>query len=46
MAGYSGTLLVKKPGIKDWAKPFLVNPSEGYFTLLTPLPAGAHVRRV
>jgi len=33
-AGYSGTPLIKKPGIKPATKVLLINPPENYHTLL------------
>jgi hypothetical protein len=38
MAGYSGTTLVKKLGIKEGFKIFLLNAPENYLQLLSPLP--------
>ena len=43
MAGYSGTPLVKKLGIKEAAALLLVNPSEGFLETLGPLPADAEI---
>ncbi|MFN0313945.1 MAG: DUF3052 domain-containing protein [Burkholderiales bacterium] len=43
MAGYSGKPLVKKLGIKEGTKLFLVNPPEGYLKLISPLPLGAQI---
>ena len=43
MAGYSGTPLVKKLGIKEAAAALLVNPSEGFLETLGPLPADAEI---
>lgn len=40
MAGYSGTPLAKKLGIKPDSSVFLVNTPEGYIELLGPLPPG------
>lgn len=37
-AGYSGTTLAKKLGIRDGFKIRLINPPEYYFTLFTDLP--------
>lgn len=39
MAGYSGTPLAKKLGIKDGSKVLAVNAPENYQDLLEPLPA-------
>lgn len=39
-AGYSGTPLAKKLGIKTSSRVFLVGAPEGFFALLDPLPAG------
>ena len=39
MAGYSGTPLAKKLGIKERFKVFAVGAPEGYRELLEPLPA-------
>jgi hypothetical protein len=38
MAGYSGTPLAKKLGIKDDTKIFLLNAPKGYMKLVAPLP--------
>jgi hypothetical protein len=38
MAGYSGTPLAKKLGIKEGHTVGLVNPPDGFTTLLDPLP--------
>jgi hypothetical protein len=38
MAGYSGTPLVKKLGIKEGCKIFVVGAPKGYRELLEPLP--------
>lgn len=40
MAGYSGTPLAKKLGIKDGTELFPVGAPAGYRKLLAPLPAG------
>src|SRR5436190_15073248 len=45
VAGYSGTPLVKKLGLKDGAKMFLDNAPKNYFELVHPLPAGATVQQ-
>lgn len=42
-AGYSGTPLAKKLGIKEGSTIFPVDPPENYADLLAPLPAGAAV---
>lgn len=39
-AGYSGTPLAKKLGIKTSSRIFLVGAPEGFVALLDPLPAG------
>src|SRR5437867_172391 len=39
MAGYSGTPLVKKLGIKEGSKIFAVDAPRHYLQLLAPLPA-------
>jgi hypothetical protein len=44
-AGYSGTPLVKKLGIREGASVALLRAPEGLDALLGPLPAGARVRR-
>lgn len=41
MAGYSGTPMVKKLGIKEGAQVLLVNPPANYFKLIGQLPKGA-----
>ena len=41
MAGYSGTPLAKKLGIKDGHTVGLINPPPGFEDLLAPLPEGA-----
>jgi hypothetical protein len=46
MAGYSDTPLVKKLGIKDGFKVFLVKPPTQYRTLLAPLPARVRFMRM
>jgi hypothetical protein len=43
MAGYSGTPLVKKLGIKERAAVLLVSPPEGFLETLGPLPAQAEI---
>lgn len=39
-AGYSGTPLAKKLGIKEESRVLLMGAPEGYLRLLDPLPAG------
>lgn len=41
MAGYSGTPLVKKLGIKPGAKALIINEPKDYFDMINPLPEGA-----
>ena len=43
MAGYSGTPLAKKLGIKEGARIFLEGAPKNYLELVAPLPSGAHV---
>ncbi|MCE9526219.1 MAG: hypothetical protein K8R36_09220 [Planctomycetales bacterium] len=43
MAGYTGTPLVKKLGIKDGATVLLVSPPKGFLVTLGPLPANAEI---
>ena len=43
MAGYSGTPLVKKLGIKEDARVLLVNPPQGFLETLGGLPPGAEL---
>jgi len=38
MAGYSGTPLLKKLGIKAGYKVYIHNPLADYFELISPLP--------
>jgi hypothetical protein len=38
MAGYSGTPLVKKLGIKEQGRCYVFNPPDGYFDWISPLP--------
>lgn len=45
MAGYSGTQLPKKLGIKPGADVTLLGAPEGFTRLLDPLPEGAAVKR-
>jgi len=42
-AGYSGTPLAKKLGIKDGTRFFVIEPPANYLELIAPLPAGASV---
>ena len=42
-AGYSGTPLAKKLGIKERSIVFAVNPPDDYSTLLHPLPDGVSI---
>jgi hypothetical protein len=44
MAGYSGTPLVKKLGIKPGFELYVLNPPEDYLELLHPLPPDIRVR--
>jgi hypothetical protein len=44
-AGYSGKPLTQKLGVKEGATVVLVDAPEGAEALLTPLPAGATLRR-
>lgn len=43
MAGYSGTPLAKKLGIKPGNRLWVKNPPANYRKLLAPLPAGARI---
>jgi hypothetical protein len=43
MAGYSGTPLAKKLGIKDGSRIFLLNAPGNYLQLVAPLPARVQV---
>jgi len=45
MAGYSGTPLAKKLGIKAGATVFLSNPPANYAKLVAPLPGGVSMAR-
>ena len=45
MAGYSGTPLAKKLGIKDGHKCMVVNQPEKYFDWLSPLPKDVDFRK-
>jgi len=42
-AGYSGTPLAKKLGIKEGSRIFLASAPENYLAIIAPLPEGAHV---
>lgn len=44
MAGYSGTPLVKKLGIKTGSSIFVYNATHTYFDLVHPLPAGVVIK--
>jgi Protein of unknown function (DUF3052) len=47
VAGYSGTPLAKKLGIKDGARVFLVNAPGDYARMVAPLPGGVRmVKRI
>jgi hypothetical protein len=43
MAGYSGTLLAKKLGIKEGSRLFLSGAPKNYLELVAPFPEGARV---
>jgi hypothetical protein len=43
MAGYSGTPLATKLGIKDGHRVGLLNPPDGFAALLDPLPPGVEL---
>ncbi len=43
MTGYSGTPLIKKLGIKEGSKLFLVNAPPEYLHLVAPLPEGVKI---
>lgn len=43
MAGYSGTPLAKKLGIKDGSEIYLLNAPKDYLKLVAPLPDGVKV---
>jgi Protein of unknown function (DUF3052) len=43
MAGYSGTPLAKKLGIKDGSRIFLLNAPGNYLQLVSPLPEGVQI---
>lgn len=42
-AGYSGTLLAKKLGIKEGSLVYPIDPPENFRDLLAPLPTGAQL---
>jgi len=42
-AGYSGTPLAKKLGIKDGTRVLVIDPPANYLELIAPLPVGASV---
>jgi hypothetical protein len=44
MAGYSGTPLAKKLGIKDDYKCIVIGESKNYFELLSPLPNAKFIK--
>ena len=44
MAGYSGTPLAKKLGVKESAVMYVHNPPKDYFNWLSPLPKGVDVK--
>ena len=46
MAGYSGTPLARKLGLKPGGRLALVGAPEGFEALLEPLPEGARVERL
>jgi hypothetical protein len=46
MAGYSGTPLVKKLGIKAGTRIFLANAPKEYLNLVTPLPKGVSTEKL
>ena len=46
MAGYSGTPLARKLGLKPGGRLALVGAPEGFERLLEPLPEGARVERL
>lgn len=43
MAGYSGTPLLRKLGIREATQIVALNPPDGYESLLGPLPEGARI---
>jgi hypothetical protein len=44
MAGYSGTPLVKKLGVKENSVMYVYDPPKDYFDWLSPLPKGVNVQ--
>ena len=44
-AGYSGTPLAKKLGIKDGSRLTLVRAPDGFESLLSPIPSGVRISR-
>ena len=44
MAGYNGTPLVKKLGVKEDSTMYIFNAPKNYFDLLSPLPKGVNVK--
>lgn len=44
-AGYSGTPLARKLGIKESSRLLLLNAPEGYLQVLAPLPAGVQLAK-
>lgn len=44
MAGYSGTPLIKKLGLKENATMYVYDPPKNYFDSLSPLPKGVNVK--
>jgi len=42
-AGYSGTPLVKKLGIKEGAEIYLAGPPDGFLNLIEPFPKGVTI---
>jgi len=46
MAGYSGTPLVKKLGLKPHTKVYFFQPPEKYFDWLYPIPEGINLKPV
>jgi hypothetical protein len=45
MAGYSGTPLLKKLGLKPDCNAFFFKPPESYFDLIAPLPENVAVKK-
>ena len=46
MAGYSGTPLIKKLGIKPGSQIALLDPPTGYWDWISPLPEGVAVKKI